>query len=152
MAHQVKSSRASKKSAVHEYHTCVKFLRVLRRFVTFSEWLRMQDWKSWDSGATETDHQKALQSVLSAVQKVMPRSKGGCRTRNDVRTGRWDDNVCVPSRMDASNSRMVQYLRPHVVEHHRTQGTASDDRFRYEHDPKGHLLWDPFDAKTGRRF
>ena len=151
MAHRVKSSRASKKSAVHEYHTCVTFLRVLRRFVTFSEWPRMQGWKSWI-----LERRKLITRGTSVCPVSGSEShaslKGGCRTRNDVRTGRWDDDLCVLSRMDASTSRMVQYLRPRVVEHHRTQGTASNDRFRYEHDPKGHLLWDPFDAKTGRRF
>ena len=92
-----KSSRTSNKRVVNEHQTCVTSPRVLRRHVprsvTFSDLLRMQDWLSW------TRAQRKLLDLGGSESHASRkgRNRRGCRTSNDVQTGRWNDDVSVLS-------------------------------------------------------
>ena len=120
-----------------------------------------------DSGATESvGSPEAFQSVLSAVQKVMPRSK----LEIDVEAGRAMTFKLADCKHFTDGSVP---LYPNVVEHQRIRAlhatvdfvtntmacrcvNCSNESFAIERrlvtSPKGHLLRDPSDANACRRF
>ena len=126
--------------------TCVS-LRVLRRHlprsVTLSEWLRKQDWSTRER-RTQLDLQRRFQSVFVGVSESHASRKGGhqhvSKTRSDVQTGGWNDDVCIPRRVS------VPKRCTNVVEHQRTPRcvNCSNEAFatdrRLATSPKGQTV------------